>query len=34
VVTDPRVADFIETLAHLIDDPAVFHDEPDFHSPH
>ncbi len=34
VVTDPRVADFIETMANLIADPDQFTDEPRFHSPH
>ncbi len=34
VVTDPRVTDFIETMARLIADPDQFADEPRFHSPH
>lgn len=34
IVTDPRVSDFIETMARLIADPDQFTDEPRFHSPH
>lgn len=34
VVTDPRVADFIDMLAQLVDDPSQFLNEPHFHSPH
>lgn len=34
VLTDPRVADFIDTLAQLVEDPAQFRDEPRFYSTH
>jgi len=34
VVTDPRIADFIDMLAQLVDDPSRFVTEPHFHSPH
>jgi len=34
VVNDPRVADFIDMLGQLVDDPSQFLDEPHFYSPH